>query len=115
MGTGANDGSPATDTLWPGVTVSSVLMPASRSSVVMYTPAAPENTAETKVWMSGPRYPPSVYGETNGVRKGEGRHKTRSRRKGQVTRTAPPTQEYSSWCSSHDIFESSPPMFSSSW
>ena len=32
-GTGANDGSPVTDTLWPGVTVSSVLMPASWSSV----------------------------------------------------------------------------------
>ena len=29
LGTGANDGSPVTETLWPGVTVSSVLMPAS--------------------------------------------------------------------------------------
>ena len=35
LGTGANDGSPVTDTLWPGVTVSSALMPASRSSMKM--------------------------------------------------------------------------------
>ena len=33
LGTGANDGSPVTETLWPGVTVSSALMPASRSSM----------------------------------------------------------------------------------
>ena len=29
LGTGANDGSPVTETLWPGVTVSSALMPES--------------------------------------------------------------------------------------
>eukprot|EP01045_Picozoa_sp_COSAG04_P032202 COSAG04_NODE_6236_length_1376_cov_4.687549_1_plen_255_part_00 len=33
LGTGANDGSPVTETLWPGVTVSIALMPASRSSI----------------------------------------------------------------------------------
>eukprot|EP01045_Picozoa_sp_COSAG04_P036328 COSAG04_NODE_8788_length_931_cov_12.350962_2_plen_107_part_00 len=64
-GRGANDESPTTDTLWPGVTVSSMLIPASWSSVPKYTPAAPEITAETRVWMSGPRKPPSVYGRTN--------------------------------------------------
>eukprot|EP01045_Picozoa_sp_COSAG04_P025652 COSAG04_NODE_3405_length_2844_cov_3.814208_1_plen_56_part_10 len=37
---------PVTETLCPGVTTRSVLIPASSTNIPTYTPAAPETTAE---------------------------------------------------------------------
>ena len=65
-----SDGSPLTLTVWPGVIVKSVLMPASSSKVPTYTPAAPEVTAEKKVSKSAPRYPPSVCAAAAANKKG---------------------------------------------
>ena len=48
------------------------------------------------------------------LRQGKTREREPEKQRGE-RRTAPPTHEYSEWCSSHDIFESSPPTFSSSW
>ena len=47
--------SPVTETLCPGVTMRSVLIPASSTSIPTYTPAAPETTAEKNAWKSEPR------------------------------------------------------------
>ena len=46
---------PVTETVCPGVTTRSVLIPASPVSVTMYEPAAPDTTEEKKLARSEPR------------------------------------------------------------